>query len=233
MKSSYLIVDDEPLARKLIASHTAKIEELELAGECSNAIEASNFLRKKKVDLIFLDIQMPELTGLDFLKTLTNPPAIIITTAHRDFAPDAFDLDVIDYLLKPVSFERFLKATNKFFDRKTHPSGSTIPFSPTENFIFLKVDRKTHKLSLDEIVYIESLDDYVKVHVKGKSIITHENISSLEKRLPANQFVRIHRSFIVAVPQVKIVSAEGIEIDGKELPFGRVYKQKALMHFGL
>lgn len=233
MKSSYLIVDDEPLARKLIASHTAKIEELELAGECSNAIEASNFLRKKKVDLIFLDIQMPELSGLDFLKTLTNPPAIIITTAHRDFALDAFDLDVVDYLLKPVSFDRLLKATNKFFDRQNNVHNPAETAVTPDHFIYLKVDRKTHKLSLKEIVYIESLDDYVKVHVKDKSIITHENISSLEKRLPGDQFVRIHRSFIVSVSQVKVVSSDGIEIAGKELPFGRVYKQKALMHFGL
>ncbi|MBL7858581.1 MAG: response regulator transcription factor [Cyclobacteriaceae bacterium] len=233
MKSSYLIVDDEPLARKLIASHASKIEGLEIAGECTNALEASNFIRKKRVDLIFLDIQMPELSGIDFLKTLTNPPSIIITTAHRDFALDAFDLDVIDYLLKPVSFERLLKATNKFFDRQiTGHNMAELSITP-DHFIYLKVDRKTHKLSLEEILYIESLDDYVKVYFKDRSIITRENISSLEKRLPENQFVRIHRSFIVSISHVKIVSADGIGIAGKELPFGRVYKQKALMHFGL
>lgn len=229
MKFKYLIVDDEPLARKLIASHAAKIEGLELAGKCGNAIEAANLLRNKSVDLIFLDIQMPEMTGLQFVDTLKNPPAIILTTAFRNYAPEAFDLNVVDYLLKPISFERLLKSVNKFFDResgKTHSVKSV--GSEVQRFVHIKADRKIHKILESEVFYIESLDDYVKVHLKDKFLITHENISTLEEKLPYPPFVRIHRSFIINSNWVKTISNEGIGLNGKELPLGRAFKKSAL-----
>lgn len=229
MKFKYLIVDDEPLARKLIASHASKIEGLELVGECGNAIEAANLLRNKSVDLLFLDIQMPEMTGLQFVTTLKNPPAIILTTAFRDYAPEAFDLNVVDYLLKPISFERLLKSVNKFFDREQGKESSSVSITHEEDrSIHIKADRKIHKVKESEMLYIESLDDYVKIHLKDMILITRENISTLEEKLPYPPFVRIHRSFIVNTKWVKIISSDGIEINGKALPFGRAFKKSAL-----
>ena len=228
MKFKCLIVDDEPLARKLMASHVAKVEGLELAGECSNALEAINHLRSKPVNLIFLDIEMPQLSGLDFIKSLKNPPAIILTTAHRDFAFEAFDLNVMDYLLKPISFERFLKSVNKFFDQEAGSSPAIDSSETNIEYIYLKAERKTYKLLLSEILYLESLDDYVKVFLKSKTLITRENISTLEQKLPAHQFVRIHRSFIVAVRSITTLTYEFVQIDEKQLPFGRAFKKSAL-----
>ena len=233
MKYKYLIVDDEPFARKLVASHASKIEGLALAGECGDAIEASNFLRAHSVDLIFLDIQMPEITGLQFINTLKNPPAIIVTTAFRDFAPEAFELDVIDYLLKPISFERLLKSVNKFFDRKANFSSAIIGIENQETFFHVKADRKMHKIPVSDVLYIESLDGYVKVHLKDRIIVTRENISTLEEKLPGNLFVRIHRSFIVSTMVITSVSAEGVELNKKILPFGRAFKQGALAMLGI
>ena len=228
MKSRILIVDDEPLARKLLVGYAARIEALHLVAECGSALEAAQYLRSQRVDLIFLDIQMPELTGLQWAATLVHPPALILTTAYRDFAPEAFDLEVVDYLLKPISFERFLKAVNKFFDRAPVPGLPALSDSSAEiGFIHLKADRKLHKIPLDEIAWIESLDDYVKVFLPQQTLITRESISSLAARLPAG-FVRIHRSFIINSKLVRSFSAEGVTIQGKELPFGRAFRRVAL-----
>ncbi len=229
MKFKYIIVDDEPLARKLIASHASRIEGLELLGECGNAIEAANLLWSKSVDLIFLDIQMPEMTGFQFASTLKNPPTIILTTAFRDYAPEAFDLNVVDYLLKPISFERLLKSVNKFFDRVNEKENSVASITHVEDrFVHIKSDRKIHKVSESDIVYIESLDNYVKVHLEDMVLITRENISTLEDKLPCPPFVRIHRSFIINGNWVKTISNESIELHNKELPFGRAFKKSAL-----
>ena len=234
MKFKYLIVDDEPLARKLIASHASKIEGLELVAECGNAIEAINLLRTKSVDLIFLDIQMPEVSGIQFVNTLKNPPSIIFTTAFRDFALEAFELEAIDYLLKPISFERFVKSVNKFFDKKITTSTVRLEKGDTtENFLCVKADRKVHKVLLDDILYIESLDEYVKVYTRNNILVTRENISTLEQKLPRNSFVRIHRSFIVSAKGVTSLSADGVELGKKLLPFGRAYKQSAMAALGI
>lgn len=234
MKFKYLIVDDEPLARKLIASHASKIEGLELAGECGNAIEATNHLRNKTVDLIFLDVQMPEMTGFQFAGTLKNPPAIILTTAFRDYAPEAFDHNVVDYLLKPISFERFLKSVNRFFDSRAGDKNSvTTVTHDQQRFVHIKVNRKIHKVSETDILYIESLDNYVRIHLADKVLITYENISSLEEKLPCPPFVRIHRSFVINSQHVKSISSDGIDVNGKELPFGRAFKQGAMRQLGL
>jgi DNA-binding LytR/AlgR family response regulator len=217
------------LARKLIASHTAKIDGLELIGESGSAVEASNILRGRQVDLLFLDIQMPELNGLQFIATLKHPPALIITTAFRNFGPEAFDLDVVDYLVKPISFERLLKAVNKFFERQSFITSSKIVNTEgDEPFIYLRADRKQHKTFLKDILYIESLDEYVKVYLREKMLITRESISVLEKKLPPELFVRIHRSFLVSAKAVVSIAADGVEISGKILPFGRAFKQSAL-----
>ena len=232
MNFKCLIVDDEPLARKLIRSHVAKIEGLEVTAECGDAIEGSNFLRSHRVDLIFLDIQMPEIDGLQFVGTLKDPPAVIFTTAFRDFALEAFELDVIDYLLKPISFDRFMKAINKFFERKANSTSKLIEQADGA-FIYLKADRKIHKIAIDDITYIESMDEYVKVHLQNKVLVTRESISSLQNKLGTNSFVRIHRSFIIATKFISSVSSEGVEIRGKQLPFGRAYKLSALAGLGI
>jgi len=228
MKFKYVIVDDEPLARKLVSSHASKIEGLEFYGECSNAIEASNLLWTKKIDLIFLDIQMPEIDGLKFISTMKNPPGVIITTAHRDFGPEAFELDVIDYLLKPIRFERLLKSVNKFFDKQANSASKIVSSHDEEIFIYVRAERKMHKISIGEILFIESLDEYVKIHLKNKLMITRENISVLEQKLPTGQFVRIHRSFLVSIKSITAIASDGVEIAGKILPFGRAFKQSAL-----
>jgi len=228
MKTTCLIVDDEPLARKLIASHVTQIDSLEVVGEFGLAVDAANFLRRQKVDLLFLDIQMPGITGLQLAETLRNPPAIILTTAYRNFAPEAFELEVVDYLLKPISFERLMKAVNRYFDRKA--VGPT-PFEvreETEPYVFIKSDRKHHRVLLQSIVYLESLDDYVKVHLDQEILVTRENISSLDDKLSPSGFVRIHRSFLINARQVRSIGAESVTVGSKELPFGRSFKKSAM-----
>ncbi|MBL7848043.1 MAG: response regulator transcription factor [Cyclobacteriaceae bacterium] len=228
MKFRCLIIEDEPLARKLIASHINRVENLEIAGECIDAFAAGNFLRKQRVDLIFLDLQMPEVSGFQFLRTLQNPPRVIVTTAFREFAPEAFDLEVVDYLLKPISFERFTKAINKFFDAKSTTAMADKHPLDFEKYIYVKSDRKLHKTALADIYFIESLDEYVRVHLNGSVLVTRASISSLENALTDERFVRIHRSFIVNANHVTMVSAEGIQIGKKLLPFGRAFKKSAM-----
>jgi len=233
MKFRYLVVDDEPLARKLVISHADKIEGLVFTGEAGDAMNAANLLRQRPVDLIFLDIHMPEVDGLKFIKTLKNPPATIFTTAFRDFAPEAFELEAIDYLLKPIAFERFLKAINRFFDLKANTDGRGTNDLATDAFIHLKADRKVHKLPVTDIVYVESLDEYVKVHLQNKVLVSRETISSLEEKISAYSFVRIHRSFLVNARLFTAISGDGVEVKGKLLPFGRAFKMSALAGLGV
>lgn len=230
MSTRCLIVDDEQFARELIASHLSKIEGFEVVGECRSALDAGKLLRDVSVDLVFLDIQMPEVTGLEFIKTLKRPPAVVFTTAFRDFAADAFEIDAIDYLVKPISLERFLMAVNKYIDRMTDNSGEAPNDSMQSQirFLYFKSDRKTIKLSTHEIQYIESLDDYVKIHALDKVWITRENITSLEGTLPSPDFIRIHRSFIVNSQYVTAYSGESVFLGKLELPFGRAFKRSAL-----
>ncbi len=232
MKTTCLIVDDEPLARKLIASHVAQIDSMEVVGEFGLAIDAANFLRKQRVDLIFLDIQMPEITGLQLAATLRNPPAIILTTAYRNFAPEAFELEVVDYLLKPISFERLLKAVNRYYDRKAGGPAAFEVREETDPWVLIKSERKHHRILLESIRYLESLDDYVKVVLDKEVLITRENISSLDEKLSPSGFVRIHRSFLVNARHVKSLGAESVEVGGKELPFGRAFKKSAMVRLG-
>ena len=221
-----IIVDDEPLAIEILESYIAKIEQLEIAGTFRNAVSAFTFLQSNSVDLIFLDIQMPKLTGIDFLKTLKDPPKVIFTTAFRDYAVDGFELEVVDYLLKPIPFERFLKAVAKVLHT---PGSSTVPLQAkpemtTEDFVYFKVDKKMVKTRMSEILYIESIKDYVKVKTVEKDIITQQKISYLEESLPKDLFLRVHRSFIVNVSKVDAYSATDIELGKHQVPIGRNYK---------
>lgn len=234
MKTRCLIVDDEPLAIKVIESHVGKMPDLEVIATCSNAVEAFDVLMKKPVDLVFLDVEMPEITGLEFLKSLRVRPAVIITTAYREFALDAYESDAIDYLLKPVSFERFFKAVSKYYNWKG--SGSREVHGENDvsggSFIYVRSDRKVVKVMLSDILFIESLKDYVKIHLDGEMIITKEKISHLEEKLPEKSFIRTHRSFIVAVNKIRAFTAETIEIENHEIPIGRTYKNSVFGFLG-
>lgn len=224
-----LIVDDEPPALEVLKKYINSVQHLELAGDCADAIEALTFLQQHPVDLLFLDIQMPQLLGTDLIRTLKKPPKVIFTTAFRKFAVEGFELDAVDYLLKPISFERFLKAVNKVMDTSINPVESNHSLTEVNNkqadsFINLRADRKNVKVSLDDILYIESLKDYIKVVTKNKTIVTKQAISSIEEILPKEQFIRIHRSFIVSINKIESFTHEVIEIGKQELPISRMYK---------
>lgn len=233
MKVRCLVVDDEPLARKLIISHIARIDTLEFIGEFGDAFTVNDFLRHQPADLLFLDIEMPQMNGFEFLGSLTNRPAVIITTAHRNFAPEAFEFDVVDYLLKPISFERLFKSVNKFLDR--NPRGAKNIIENEEGlFIYVKADRKIHKIFLDTILFIESLDEYIRIHMKDRVLVSRESITTLESKLDRNHFVRIHRSFIVSRQHITSITSDGVELAGGRIfPFGRTYKMTALASLGL
>lgn len=221
-----IIVDDEPLAIEILESYIARIEHLEIAGTFRNAVSAFTFLQSNSVDLIFLDIQMPKLTGIEFLKTLKQPPKVIFTTAYRDYAVDGFELEVVDYLLKPIPFERFLKAVAKVMHKPNSPvAPSPVKAeAPSEEFVYFKVDKKMVKTKMSDILFIESIKDYVKVKTVEKDIITQQKISYLEESLPKDLFLRVHRSFIVNVSKVDAYSATDIEMGKHQVPIGRNYK---------
>lgn len=226
-----MIVDDEPPAAETLRTYVSSVSSLHLAVVCSNAIEASNFLQTRPVDLLFLDIQMPHLLGTDLIRTLKNPPRVIFTTAFRKFALDGFELDAVDYLLKPISFERFLKAVNKVMQTRLLPTEPAIArsidtSSHAVSFINLRVDRKNLKVSLDDILFIEGLKDYVKVVTASKVIITKQSLSSLEDLLQGRQFLRIHRSFIVSINHISSFTSNTIEIGKHELPISRMYRHE-------
>ncbi len=226
-----LVIDDEPPARVILKEHIAQVESLELAGDCSNAVEAVAFLQQQAVDLLFLDIQMPHLLGTSFIRTLKNPPKVIFTTAFRKYAVEGFDLNAVDYLLKPIGFERFLQAVNKVLQTNIAVPGmnAQMPENIPEQahpFLYFRVDRKMVKVFLDDILFLESMKDYIKIFTATKTIITKQPISSLEEFLPRDAFVRIHRSFIVAIDKIDSFNADSIEIAKKELPIGRIYKSE-------
>ncbi len=224
-------MDDEPPALEVLKKYISAVPNLQLAGTCADALEALTMLQQHSIDLLFLDIQMPQLSGTDLVRTLKNPPKIIFTTAFRKFAVEGFELDAVDYLLKPISFERFLKAVNKVMDTNLHTLENNIAISENnhkqaDNFITLRADRKNLKVALNDILYIESLKDYIKVVTPAKTIVTKQSISSIEETLPKNQFIRIHRSFIVSINKIETFTNEIIEIGKKELPISRMYKME-------
>ncbi len=232
MKTRCLIVDDEPLARELIRAHVEKLENFEIVDQCGDAMKALNVLREKQVDLIFMDIQMPQITGIDFLKTLKHPPKVIITTAYREYALEGFELDVVDYLLKPITFERFLKSVNKYYqitqDEVQLITNSAADRLKDESFIYIKENKKVVKIHLSEIRYIEGLSEYVQIYTEKRKIITKTSMVQMEEKLPTDSFLRIHKSFIVSIGKIEAFTANTIEIQGKELPIGRSFKNGVL-----
>jgi len=226
-----LIIDDEPPAREILKQHIAGVEALELAGTCSNAVEAVSFLKEHPVDLLLLDIQMPQLLGTNFIRTLKNPPKVIFTTAYRKYAVEGFELDAVDYLLKPISFERFLKAVNKVLQLNIS-SAQAMPTSATKekqngesnSFLYFRAERKMVKVFFRDILYVEGLKDYIRIVTDNKTIVTKYVLSTLEEMLPANEFLRIHKSYIVAIYKIDSYNADTIHIAKHELPIGRLYK---------
>lgn len=252
-----LAVDDEPPALDILKNYISAMSSLELAGTCNNAVEALNVLQTRNIDLLFLDIQMPQLLGTDLIRTLKNPPRVIFTTAYRKFAIEGYELDAVDYLLKPISFERFLKAVNKVMGSTlSAPRGLILPEAPaghpaaqppagyaagygaaagqpspgpagpprTDPFLHLRVDRKMVKVAWDDILYIESIKDYVKVVTRSRTVVSKQPISSLEDSLPKDAFIRIHRSYIVSLSKIESYTSELVGIGKEELPISRMYR---------
>ncbi len=219
MNLKCLIVDDEPIAQNIVKGFIADTPDLEVFAICDNAMEALKILREHhQVDILFLDIEMPKIMGLSFLKTLSHPPQTIITTAYREFAVEGFELDVVDYLLKPFSFERFLKAVNKINNPKK--TEHTLP----NTYAYFKVDRKNVRVDFDEIIFIEGLSNYVKIHVKNKHHVVYHKLIDLEQLLPSDQFVRIHKSYIIAMNKIKAYGNDYVEINDTQLSIGNTYK---------
>lgn len=230
MTYTCLIVDDEPLARELIETYLSKIPNFELVASCSNAIEASTVLTTQRIDLIFLDVEMPVLKGTDFLKNLVNKPEVIFTTAYRDYAVDGFELNALDYLLKPIFFERFFLAIQKFLKQKRQPKaeGPTKRTGSETDYLFVNKAKKRIKVVFDDILYIESLKDYIKIHFHTAAPLqVKETISSFETRLDP-RFIRLHRSYIVNSDKITAYTKNDVEIGRLEIPIGNNYKDNML-----
>ncbi len=230
MSLSCFIIDDEPLAIEVIESHVSKIDGLEVKATFQNAVKAFQALRESKVDILFLDIQMPRLTGIEFLRMMKNPPKVIFTTAYREYALEGFELDVVDYLLKPISFNRFLKAVDKVFELHSTAEQSTniAEENNSKHFVFVPVDKKNVKICLNEIIYIESKRDYVLIKTLNKEVVTHQTLIYMEERLPDSSFLRVHRSFIINTKMIESWSNNEIELPDIQIPIGRTYKREAL-----
>lgn len=231
MKLRCLLIDDEPPALKVLARYIAAIDGLEIAGQCKNAFEALDVLHQKAVDVIFLDIKMPHIIGTDFLKNLSHPPKVIFVTAYREYAVDGFELDAVDYLVKPVSFERFFKAITKLNRLMGRETDTFIDNDTTKtaSFIYLKVDRDMKKIFVNDIAYIESWKDYVKVFLNtGKYIIAKQSISAMENLLSDHKFIRVHRSYMVSFDKISGYNGMSVQLSGHEIPIGRLYKQAVM-----
>ncbi|MBL7803566.1 MAG: response regulator transcription factor [Saprospiraceae bacterium] len=227
MSYQCLIVDDEPIATDIIANYLGRLEGFAIAGKFTNPVKAFEFLQTRKIDLLFLDIQMPGLTGLEFLQSLRRRPEVILTTAFREFALEGFEQDVTDYLLKPITFDRFLKAVGKFQARVSKGALSVQPAVHDDGppFLFVRADRKQIKILLDDILYLESMKDYVRFVTEKGKITTKQSITFFEEHLPPDRFFRVHRSFIVSKEKITAWSAEGLELGAVHIPIGRQYKQ--------
>ncbi len=228
-----IIVDDEPLAQDILETYVSQMSQLELVGKCSNAIEANAMLNAEQIDLMFLDIQMPQLTGVELLKSLSNPPLTVFTTAYSEYAVEGFELDAVDYLLKPISLDRFLKAVNKVEEKLKEKGGGSSEVLPAgEDYFFVKADKKLVKVNFKDILYIEGLKDYVIIKMVEGRVITLQTMKSLEAKLPSSLFRRIHRSYIVNTKKIKAIVGNMVEIiekgQTKNIPVGKIYRDELL-----
>ncbi len=220
------LIDDEPPAILLLEKYINRIDQCEIVGKSNSALKAFELLKEIEVDLLFLDIRMPVLNGIEFIKTLKNPPSVILCTAYREYAIEAYDLDVIDYLLKPISFSRFLKAIRRYEERNQSPSPTPakVQIEKPSDHIFFNINRTHHKVILSDILYLESLKDYVRIHMKNDQLIVKGNLGSVMKRLPENRFMRIHRSYAIALAFIESYSQSEVNIGGVMLPVGSSYR---------
>ena len=220
---TYIIVDDEPLAHQVITEFCGMLPHLKLKHHCYNAMEAIAFFNQQTVDIMFLDLNMPKLSGFDFLKTLSNPPKVIVTSAYKEFALEGYELNVSDYLLKPFSFDRFVKAINKAIEpqEKSKDNESVLM---SEMRFFVKGDKKYHQINTHQILYIEAYGNYTKLYIQGEMIVSHENITHYEHLLPTTNFLRVHKSFIVALDKIKQIEGNRIYITTHKIPIGQTYK---------
>lgn len=228
MKLNCIIIEDEPLARNLLADYVSKVPTLNLVQAFGNPLEALEVLRAQPVDILFLDVQMPQLTGISLLKVLQNKPMVILTTAYSEYALEGYELDVADYLLKPVTFERFLKAVDKVTQRLSGENKTTVVNTEPQSspdFVFVKDGTKSVKVNLSEILYVEGLKDYVTIHTKQQKITTLQRMKALEEQLPADKFIRIHNSYIVAVQAIDVVQKSEVHIGTVSLPIGDTYRK--------
>lgn len=228
MKFNCLIVDDEPIAQEILEKYISQIDVLNLVGKCGNAFEALNALHKEPIDILFLDIKMPSLSGLDMLKTIQNPPHVILTTAFSEFGVESYEYGITDYLLKPISFERFLKAVNKILMPQNMPLVTTQTEAKAEEptFIFFKADKKIHKFYFKDILFIEGSGNYVKIHTQNeKPLMVLDKLTELQDKLPKKQFIRVHKSFIVNVLHIQKIEGNMLNIYNKTIPISSTFKQ--------
>ena len=231
MKLRCLLIDDEPPALKVLESHMSQIKGLEIVGQCRNAIEALDVLHQRPVDVLFLDIKMPKLLGTDFLRNLSQPPKVIFVSAYRDYAVEGYELDAVDYLVKPVSFERFVKAVAKLKRVTTSDKDvQTADYKPNPHaFVYLKVDKHMQKIFVNEIFYIESWKDYVKLFLTGnKPVLVKQSISSMENLLSTHRFIRVHRSYLVSIDKISGYNGLYVQVNKNDIPISRLYKQAVM-----
>lgn len=238
MKIKCLVIDDERLAREYLKNYISKIPELELVGDFNSPLKATELIKSGEIDLLFLDIQMPDITGVEFVKSLSNTPEIIFTTAYQEYALEGFNLNVADYLLKPFSFERFFQAVNKVIDKKTKQPALPIEeeeqqTSYSDTYLTIRADRKFYKINFDDINYIEGQKAYVTFHTKKKNITALASLKELEEALPKKQFLRIHKSFIVSIHEIGALEGNTIEVNDTKIPVGNTYKNEVLKIFGV
>jgi DNA-binding LytR/AlgR family response regulator len=240
MKIRCVVIDDEALARKYLKDYISKVPFLEFLGDFNSPLKAYDLLEKGMIDLMFLDIQMPEITGLDFLRSLNHKPYVILTTAYKEYALEGYELDISDYLLKPFSFDRFLKAVNKVNStilskkKKEEPTTSYNQTDFHDDYIIIRADRKYYKINYDDLIFIEGQKAYVTFHSEGKKKITAlASLRELEEKLPEKKFIRIHKSYIVSVKKIDALEGNMIEIAGEKLPVGKSFKPKVTELFGL
>ena len=226
-----IVVDDEPVAREILENHLERIDSITVVASCKSAMEAFKIINTHPVDLVFLDINMPDISGLSFARSMSKEYKVIFTTAYREYAVDGFDLKAVDYLLKPISFERLLQGINKFFEESSVivPRQSEEIHIEKDDYIFVRSDRKMVKVNFKDIVFIESLSDYIKIHLEGqKVLVTRDTLSNIEARLPIGNFIRIHRSFIVSMHKIETFTSDTIGIGKHEVPISRSYRDAVI-----
>jgi DNA-binding LytR/AlgR family response regulator len=224
VKLRCIVTDDEPMARKGLQGYIARIDFLELAAVCENAIELNSVLKQQPVDLLFLDIEMPYMTGIELLKNLTSPPKVIFTTAYDKYAIQGFELEVLDYLLKPISFERFLKAANKAYD---HFRTGTAQQAEADH-LFVKADNKLEKVRFEEILFIEAMENYIGIYTEGRKIITHATLKAVQEKLPPQRFIQPHKSFVVAIDKINSIEGNVLHIRQHQVPISKYQKEEVL-----